>query len=112
MWATWPAPASNRLGDLRLLLHEGKTRVYRTADGVTFLGWRVFPERRRLVRPNVVRFRQRIRVLQRQYAQGEIEWKDVAARLQAWNAHAAHGDTWALREQIFSQHPFRRKPPG
>jgi RNA-directed DNA polymerase len=60
----------------------------------------------------VVRFRRRIRALQRQYEQGETEWKDVAERIQAWNAHAAHGDTWALREQIFSQYPFLRRSPG
>lgn len=101
-----------RLAKLRLLLHARKSRVYRTADGVTFLGWRVFPDHRRLARGNVVRFRRRILAMERQYARGEIEWKEVAARLRAWNAHAAHGDTWALREQIFSQHPFALRPPG
>jgi len=98
------------LTDLRLRLHDGKSRVYRTAGGVTFLGWRIFPDRRRLVRANVVRFRRRIRALQRRYASGEIEWRNVQARLQAWNAHAAHGDTWILRERIFSQHAFSRNP--
>jgi len=99
----------SRLTDLRLQLHAGKSRIYRTADGIAFLGWRVFPDRRRLVRSNVVRFRRRLRALQREYAQGAIEWPDVVVRLQAWNAHAAHGNTWALREQIFSRHPFGRR---
>jgi retron-type reverse transcriptase len=106
------ARIESRLDQLRLLLHPGKTRVHRTADGVTFLGWRIFPDRRRLVRPNVVRFRRKIRALQRQYDRGEMEWKEVAERIQAWNAHAAHGGTWALREQIFSQYPFLRKSPS
>jgi retron-type reverse transcriptase len=99
------------LAELRLRLHGGKSRVSRTADGVTFLGWRILPDRRRLVRPNVIRFRRRIRALQRQYRSGEMGWQEVAARLQAWNAHASHGDTWALRQQIFAQHPFTRKLP-
>jgi hypothetical protein len=101
----------SRLADLRLQLHSGKSRVYRTTDGITFLGWRVFPDRRRLARRNVVRFRRRLRTLQREYARRAIGWTDVAASLQAWNAHASHGDTWALREQIFSQHRFSRRPP-
>jgi retron-type reverse transcriptase len=105
------ARIESRLEGLRLRLHDGKSRVYRTADGVTFLGWRILPDRTRLVRRNVVGFRRRIRALQRQYERGEIAWKDVAARLQAWNAHASHGDTWTLRQQIFSQFPFSRKPP-
>lgn len=97
---------------VEMMADPGKTRVHRTADGITFLGWRIFPARRRLVRANVVRFRRKIRALQRQYERGEIEWKEVAERVQAWNAHAAHGDTWKLRERIFSQYPFLRKPRG
>ena len=50
------AALESRLDPLRLRLHEGKTRVYRAVDGVTFLGWRIFPDHRRLVRGNVVRF--------------------------------------------------------
>ena len=53
----------SRLAELRLLLHPGKSRVYRCADGVTFLGWRLFPDHARLVRGNVVRFRRRIKAL-------------------------------------------------
>ena len=96
------------LDGLRLRLHGAKSRVYRTADGVTFLGWRVFPDCRRVVRSNVVRFRQRIRSLQRQYASGETAWDAVETRLRAWSAHAAHGSTWRLREAIFSRYPFVR----
>ena len=99
-----------RLESLRLRLHDGKTRAYRTADGITFLGWRVFPDHRRLVRGNVVRFRRRLKGLQRDYLAGLIDWDHVAACVQAWNAHADHGDTWRLREQIFDQHAFRLMP--
>jgi RNA-directed DNA polymerase len=60
----------------------------------------------------VVRFRRRIRILRELYMRGEMDWEEVAARLQAWNAHAAHGDTWKLREHIFSQNPFSRAGPG
>lgn len=97
------------LGNLRLCLHEGKSRVCGTGEGITFLGWRVFPDHRRLVRGNVVRFRRRIGALQRRFGDGEAGWPEVLRRLQAWNAHAAHGDTWRLREQVFSQFPFARR---
>ncbi len=58
------------LEGLRLLVHERKSRVYRCADGVAFLGWRLFPERSRLVRDNVVRFRRRLRHLERAFREG------------------------------------------
>ena len=82
---------------LRLRLHAAKSRLYRTACGIGFLGWRIFRDHRRLVRTNMVRFRRRLRALQQRYASGTIGWREAAAHLQAWNAHAAHGDTWRLR---------------
>jgi retron-type reverse transcriptase len=96
------------LHGLRIELHPRKSRVYRTRDGVTFLGWRVFPERTRLVRGNVARFRRRLGRLCREYQQGVRDWDQIHPRVRAWMAHAAHGNTWKLREQIFRQHVFRR----
>ena len=45
-------------------------------------------------------------------ASGEMEWDEVAQCLNAWNSHASHGDTWRLREQIFSQHAFVKDREG
>ncbi len=100
------------LETLRLRLHEGKSRTHRTQDGITFLGWRLFPDHRRLARANVVRFRRRLRRLEQDYAAGLVEWEEVNASVHAWNAHASHGDTWRLREQVFGQHGFSRKGDG
>ena len=97
------------LAELRLRMHPGKSRIYRTRDGVTFLGWRIFPDRTRLVRGNVVRFRRRLRAMQRAYGTGEAKWEDIQPRVQAWNAHAAHGDTWRLRESVFERSSFQRR---
>jgi len=88
---------------LRLQMHPGKSRIYRTADGFTFLGWRIFPGHTRLVRGNVVRFRRRMRSLAAEYARGEAGWDRISPKVRAWIAHADHGDTWRLRQQIFQQ---------
>jgi RNA-directed DNA polymerase len=93
---------------LRLLTHPRKSRVYRCRDGVTFLGWRVFPDRLRLVRSNVVRFKRRGRAMQRAYARGEMTWDEIGPRLRGWIAHASHGDTWRLRTQVLDDLAFRK----
>ena len=72
-------------------------------DGVTFL-WRIFPDPQRLVRPNVVRFRRRLRLLECEW---DGDWDKVNPSVQAWIGHAMHGDTWRLREQIFDAVAFR-----
>ncbi len=90
----------------RLTLHAGKSRVHRCRDGFPFLGFRLFPTHARLVRPNVVRFRRRLRALHADYHAGLIDKKTVNQSVQAWIGHAMHGDTWRLREQIFDAFPF------
>ena len=98
----------NHLLNLRLTLHQGKRRIYRTQDGITFLGWRLFPTHRRLVRGNVVRFERRLRAMQCAFEAGRVTWDEVAQRIASWNAHAAHGDTWRLRERLFERTRLHR----
>src|SRR5271165_1476347 len=90
----------------RLTLHPGKSRVYRCRDGFPFLGLRLLPTHARLARPNVVRFRRRLRRLHADYHAGLIDQETVNQSVQAWIGHAMHGDTWRLREQIFEAFPF------
>jgi retron-type reverse transcriptase len=90
-----------QLAGLRLRLHEGKSRVYRCAEGVTFLGWRLLPQQARLARGNVLRMRRRLQAMARQYHAGLLSFAAINARLQAWLGHASFGDTWHLRESPF-----------
>lgn len=113
----WRAALSERLSALRLRLHPGKSVVRRTARGVRFLGFRVSPNCRRLARDSVVRFRRRSKRLQRAYARGETSFDEVASSVRGWLAHAAHGDTEALRRDlleglVFTQQSSKSEPFG
>jgi hypothetical protein len=94
------------LARFRLTLHPGKSRIHWCRDGFPFLGFRLFPTHARLVRPNVVRFRRRLRRLHADYHAGLIGMETVNQSVQAWIGHAMHGDTWRLREQIFEAFRF------
>ncbi len=96
------------LAGLRLRVHERKSRIYRCSDGVTFLGWRIFPGHSRLVRENVVRFRRRMSEMQGALREGKIGWEEIRPRVHAWIGHAQHGNTWKLRERLFGQFAFVR----
>ncbi|MGH7450301.1 MAG: RNA-directed DNA polymerase, partial [bacterium] len=96
------------LESLRLRLHEHKCQIRRTDQGVTFLGFRVFPQFRLLKRENIVRTRRRLRRLQAQYAAGEISWNEATRSVHGWLGHAGFGDTYRLRERMFEEHPFQR----
>jgi retron-type reverse transcriptase len=96
------------LAGLRLRLHPNKCQIHPTQRGLTFLGFRVFPEYRLLPRKNVIRARRRLRQLQARYGSGDIELTDVRRAVHGWNGHAGFADTFRLRQQIFAEHPFRR----
>jgi retron-type reverse transcriptase len=101
------------LGKVRLTLHPGKSRIHCRTEGVTFLGWRLFPGTARLARGNVVRFGRRMKRLQREFACGMIEWERVNQSVRAWIAHASFGNTWLLRERMLGRFAFERgaRPP-
>lgn len=99
---------AEQLAALRLRLHPAKTRVIPVREGVNFLGFRIFPDRIRLRSENLRRACRRMRMLQWQYARGAVQWSEVRQSLESWNAHAAYGDTWRLRERVFKRLVFAR----
>lgn len=104
--AQWRGQVIQFLAGLRLTVHENSAQPRPTRIGIPFLGFQVFPDHRRLKRRKVVHARRRLKALAARYRAGQIEQKAVKARVQAWVAHAAHGDTWGLRQSIFRQIRF------
>jgi RNA-directed DNA polymerase len=105
---------SGYLARRRLSLHPRKTLVAATDAPATFLGFVLLPGGwRRLPEENVRRFRNRLRGLRDRYHAGTINLEQAEQHIHAWIAHAAHADTWRLREAIFHDavfYPSRR--PG
>jgi hypothetical protein len=91
------------LEGLRLVPHERKFRIYRCAEGLTLLGWRILPEQMRLARSNVIRMRRRLKKMASLYHSGRLPFAEMERRVQAWLGHAAFGDTWRLRRNLFGQ---------
>lgn len=88
------------LQEFRLLLHERKSRIHRTADGVTFLGFRIFPDFTLLPSANVRRFRKRTRRKLEAYWSEKITLDQFIAGLRGWEGHALCADTWRLRLRL------------
>jgi RNA-directed DNA polymerase len=88
---------------LRLHLHEPEAVVFPVATGIPFLGWRVYPDHRRLKRRNGVAFQRRFARLCERRAAGQVTFDQIQIAVQGWVAHVAHGDTWGLRRSILSR---------
>ena len=110
------AASRERLAPERLRLHPHKAQIVPTRSGLDVLGYRVYPECRRLRNGNGNRFARRLRGFAKAYARGEAEMSAFHPSVRAWIGHARHADTDALMERLFSEIVFRResagRPPG
>ena len=57
---------------------------------------------------NLHRGRKRLKKLQKDYFQGKVSLEHFKQSLNSWEAHLEHGDTWQLRQKIFSSLVFTR----
>jgi retron-type reverse transcriptase len=96
------------LEKLRLRLHPTKSQLFETRSGANFVGFRILPERIRVRNDNLRRARRRLRKIQQDYAQGKVSLEKLIQRLQSWEAHLQHGDTYRLRRSVFDYWTFSR----
>lgn len=96
----WRARIEHYLAGRRLKVHPRKTQVAMCEEPARFLGFDLLPGgRRRLVRENVTRFRQRLDVLRARWP--ALEATEIRQRVGSWIAHARHAETVHLRHTLF-----------
>lgn len=91
---------------LRLVLHPRKSVIFPVITGLNFCGFRLFPTHRRLRHSSIRRFVCRYCRQRQAYRSGELSLDQWQTSVKCWIAHAAHGNTWRLRERIFSDLPI------
>jgi len=98
----WKKALQQRLARLRLTIHP-MAQPRPTAEGLPFLGWVVYQQKRCLKRRKGVYFQRKLRVLLRAYSQGEIPLEHVSASVQGWVNHVRYGNTIGLRKAVLGQ---------
>lgn len=102
----WRREIEDFLVTLRLTLHPRRAQVYPVADGIDFLGWRVFPHYRRLRRDNLRHAMRRLRRQQQAVREGRLDLADLSVSVKAWIAHLEHGQTYRLRQRVMRRFNF------
>ncbi|MGB3640736.1 MAG: RNA-directed DNA polymerase [Rivularia sp. (in: cyanobacteria)] len=97
------------LAKLRLKIHPVKSQLFETKHGANFLGFRVLPNCIRVRTENLRRAKRRYRKMYGDYINGKISSEKVSQSMQSWFAHLEHGDTWELRQQIFTSLTWLRE---
>lgn len=84
----WRAAIIQRLAVDRLRLAEEKSRSFPTAQGVTFLGVQIRPDRRRMDAEKLRRARRRLGWFAEEVAAGRMPRESLTKRWAAWRGHA------------------------
>ena len=101
--------SSSTLSELRLTLHVGRAQVRPVGEGFLFLGFVVFPNKRRIKRDKGIAYNRRFARLVRQYSAGDLSFDSLTASVQGWVNHAGYADTTGLRRAMFKSVVI--KPP-
>lgn len=91
------------LADLRLTIHQKEPQPTPSWHGVTFLGFRCFPDHRRLKRTKAIYARRKIKSDWIAVQNNEMTPEYFVQRLQSWISHAGYGNTWGLRRSILRE---------
>jgi retron-type reverse transcriptase len=98
--AAWRRAVAEQLASLRLTLKPGKSRVYRTGEGVTFVGFRVFPTHRRVVSGVARRGERRLAEAYAALCRRERSASWLRQRLAAWLGHVGWADSGGLVRKV------------
>jgi retron-type reverse transcriptase len=109
--AEWRARIVEFLGRrLRLRVHERSAQVQPCAAGVPWLGWVVYPDKRRLKSRKAVEATRRLQALHDAWVADEISFAEFDASVQSWIEHVRHGDTLGLRKHVLGRFEMAGMP--
>jgi retron-type reverse transcriptase len=98
----WRVEVIQYLQTLRLTIHEESAQPRPSYMGVSFLGFQVFPDHRRLKPANGYAFQRRLKNMLLFFQSGELSQQDLTICVQSWINHVRYGDTWGLRRAVLS----------
>lgn len=96
----WRQAIVERLARLRLIIHEEKAQVRPVTEGISFLGFVVYPTHRLLKRRKGIAYRRKLAGLLDAYEQGQLDQQALDHSIRGWINHVRYGDTWGLRNAI------------
>lgn len=91
------------LANLHLELNQ-KTAIFPLRNGIDFCGFHTYLTETgkvvmKLRRSSIQRMNARLRYWSKAYPKGEVSKEDIIISFKAWNAYAAHGNTYILRDR-------------
>lgn len=104
----WKDALTERLCRFRLRIHQG-SHPRPVTERIPFLGFMVYPNRRRLKRRKVVHIRRKLTELTAAVEAGDAPLERLNASIQGWVNHTRYGNTTGLRKAVLGS--IKVRPP-
>ncbi|HSH05361.1 MAG TPA: reverse transcriptase/maturase family protein [Anaerolineae bacterium] len=104
----WKMELTMWLARLRLVIHDG-AQVQPVSEGVPFLGFIVFPEKRRLKRRKGIHYQRHLKGLLQLYVDGEIAFEEMTRSVKGWVNHVRYSNSVGLRKRLFRELLIERR---
>ncbi len=88
--------------DLKLSLHQDKSKILLLIKGVTFLGYRIFCRHKLLRKSNLRKFKRKFKEKLNLYQSRELTYGDLIKSMEGWFGYAIWADTYKLRKKIIN----------
>lgn len=91
------------LSKLRLIIHEESAQPTPVSQGLTFLGFRLFPGYMRLKRKKLISGYRNLARSYRRINTCQCTQEVYSSQLRGWLNHVSQGNTWQLRKNVLSR---------
>jgi hypothetical protein len=102
LWS-WKNEIVDRLAEMRLTLHENSAQVTPVSNGVSWLGFFIFPKQRRVKARKVHNASRHLEKLYSEYQKGIISFAELDVSVKGWVNHVRYADSWKLRTNFFKR---------
>lgn len=89
--------------NLQIKLHPEKSKIIPLRNGITFLGFRIFPKYKLIKKSNARRVWKRLQKFKQKYDKGEMSRTAVIQSLEGWFAYAEFANTYKFRKKVMAK---------
>ncbi len=86
--------------DLKIQLHETKSKIIQLERGVNFLGFRIFSHHRLIRKSNLRKFKKNLLAMKEKLDNNQMTYDEIYESLLGWAAYAEQANTYKLRMEI------------
>lgn len=93
---------------LNLELNQRGTMINKAANGIDFVGYRVYADRVKIKKASIKRMKKRLKVMQAMYRKRTASISEITQRIRSWLGHCCHANAGTVVQRVLTGAVFTR----